>query len=193
MLSLMPEDNSRDVNARHYLESDRMKPLYEQAVVDAANEALAYALEKPKVVALENDAAEVQIDQVANELGVNSAEVKAALRGETDVWLSSCRDFYNSPFDPAGTPCSKSFYGCLGCQNALITRRSLPRILAFYSHITEQRTLLSVEDWGKKFGVAHRQITNEVLPRFPKTMIEEARIIAQGMNAKIHLPPEMLS
>lgn len=193
MLDLMPEDNSRAVNAKHYLENDRMKPIYDQAIENAANQALAYALEKPKVVALGEDATEAEILEAAADIGVPAADVAAALKGETDVWISSCRDFYNSPFDKPGAPCSKSFYGCLGCRNALITRRVLPRLLRFYSHMTNQRPLLSSLDWQTKFGVAHRQITDEVLPRFPRAILAEAKIIAQGMDAEVHLPPEMLS
>ena len=193
MLALMPEDNTRDVNARHYLESERLMPLYEQAIENAALEAMAYALERPKIVTLDENAGDADIKAAAAELDVPSAEVAAALRGETEVWIASCRDFYNSPFDRAGKACSKAFYGCLGCRNALITTRVLPRLLRFFSHIGVQRAQLSAADWQEKFGTAYRQITEEILPRFPKRVIDEARIIAQGIDATLHLPPELLA
>lgn len=192
-LSLVSDDNTPDVKARHYLESDRMKPFYEQAIEDAGLEAIAYALTGAKAVNLPDDASPTEIECAAAELEVPAADIQAALIGETDLWLSSCRSFYNSPFDPPGRPCSKSFFMCLGCGNALVTRRNLPRIIRFLSHIVQKRSELPDLDWQAKFGASYRRITREVLPRFPDAITAEARVIAQGIGALIHIPPEMLA
>lgn len=193
MLPLTADDNTPAVRARHYDGSERMKPFYEQAVEDAALEALEYALAGPKVIPLPLDADPEQIAAVAQDLAVASEDVKAALKGETDVWLSSCKDFYKSPFDAPGKPCSKAFFGCLGCGNALVTRRTLPRIIRFLAHISAARGELSDIDWRLKFGETHKRITKQILPRFPEAVVAEARIIAQGAEAELHIPPELLA
>lgn len=192
-IGIYEEDNSRDVNARHYLESDRMKPHYEAAIENAGLEALKYALEGCKAVDLPDDAPPEAIATVAAELDVPVEQIRAALTGETDLWLSSCRSFYNSPFDAPGKPCSKSFFKCLGCGNALVTRRTLPRVIRFLHHIVEKRATMSDTDWRLKFGESHTQITREVLPRFPDAIVAEARVIAQGIGADILILPELLA
>ena len=64
-------------------------------------------------------------------LGVAPAQVTALLGGEQDVWLSSCRDFFDSPFGTPGAACPTPFWACLGCANAVITTRKLPALLSF--------------------------------------------------------------
>lgn len=193
MLPLVSDDNTPDVRARHYDESERMKPFYEQAVEDAAIEALSYALEGPKVVPLPVDAESQAVASVAADLDVPVDQIQAALSGETDVWLSSCRNFFKSPFDAPGKPCSKAFFKCLACGNALVTRRSLPRLIRFLSHIVTMRTVLPEIDWQLKFGETYNTITRHILPRFPDAALAEARIIAQGSEADLHIAPELLT
>lgn len=193
MLPLLSDDNTASVRARHYDGSDRMKPVYEQAIEDAAVEALAYARQGPKVIDLSIDADDKAISAAADKLEVPAEQIKAALRGETDVWLSSCRDFYNSPFDPSGKPCSKAFFKCLGCDNALVTRRNLPRVIRFLGHIEDKRVEMSDVDWQLKFSKTHKAILTQILPTFPAAIIAEARIVAQGTAGAIHLPPELLT
>lgn len=193
MLPLTADDNTPAVRARHYDGSERMKPFYEQAIEDAGLEALAYALSGAKVVALPLDSSAEAIATAAKELEVPAEQIEAALNGETDVWLSSCKNFYMSPFDAPGKPCSKAFFKCLGCGNALITRRTLPRIIRFLAHISAARHELSDLDWRLKFGETHARITKQILPRFPDGVVSEARIVAQGAEAELHIPPELLA
>jgi hypothetical protein len=195
-LSLVADDHTKDVAARNYLEgSPHLRPFYDNAIATAQLEALEQGLTgwKPKVVSLREGASQGAVAAAAAEVGLPPEEVRQALSGDTDVWLASCRGFYNSPFSPAGQPCSKPFWGCLGCENALVTRRTLPRILSFLSHVTQQRQLLADRDWQDKFGTAYVRIIRDVLPKFPDTALAEARHIAEGIEGKIHLPPEMLA
>ncbi|MDF2496342.1 hypothetical protein [Sphingomonas sp.] len=171
MLPLVADDNTPAVRARHYDGSERMKPVYEQAIEDAALEALAYAQQGPKVIDLPNDADDEAISAASDKLEVSVEQIKAALTGKTDVWLSSCRDFYNSPFDPSGKPCSKAFFKCLGCGNALVTRRNLPRVIRFLGHIEEKRGEMSDLDWQLKFSKTHEAILTEILPTFPAAIV----------------------
>ena len=190
-LALVADDHSKAVGSKHYLENERLQPFYEQAVVDAQMEALAYALRAPKIVELPDDASDEDVAAAAKRIGETPEEVRRALNGETDVWLANCKNFYKSPFDPAGTPCSKAFWACFGCENALVTRRTLPRVMRFLSHLVGQRRLLPTAEWEQKFGQPYRQITEHILPRFPQEVIGEARAIAEGIEGALHLPPEL--
>jgi hypothetical protein len=191
-LSLVPEDNSRDVNANHYLQSERLLPSYEQAIEDAAREALRRAI-GPGVVSITDVNDSDAIATIARATDSTVEQIQDAISGESDLWLASCKAFYKSPFDKPGSPCSKPFYGCLTCRNALITRRSLPYILSFHDHIEGMRRTLSTADWETRFGQANEQIVRHVLPSFPPEIVVEARAISAGGGGQIHLPPEMLS
>jgi len=192
-LSLVADDHSKSVAARHYLENEHLQPFYEQAIVDAGMEALAFALREPKIVDLPADAPDGDVAAAAESAGATPEEVRRALNGETDAWLASCKDFFNTPFDPAGNSCSKAFWGCLDCANSLVTRRNLPRLLRFLSHLVDQRKRLPTAEWEAKFGRSYRQITETTLPRFPPDAVAEARAIAEGIDGTLHLPPELQS
>ena len=52
--------------------------------------------------------------------------MSAALSGDSDVWLASCRDFHASPFARRpGAGCPVAVWGCLECPNAVFTTRHL--------------------------------------------------------------------
>lgn len=189
-LSLIPQDNTIDVLAEHYLENDRFRPLHDQAIARAQTEALAYALQPLAVTTLDESASPADVREESARLGLPQREVRAALSGEADVWLATCRDFENSPFDPPGTPCSRSFTGCLGCTNALITKRVLPRVLRYLDHLVDARTKLSGAEWEARHAKSYLQITQRVLPTFSAGTIELARRIAAGADGALHLPPE---
>ena len=113
-------------------------------------------------------------------LGIAPAKVRAFLGGEQDVWLSSCRDFFDSPFGTPGSACPTPFWACLGCTNAVITTRKLPALLSFLAHVVEARTRMSAEQWAATYGDAHRVLTEHVLPRFAPAVIAAARAAADA-------------
>lgn len=168
-LSLTTDDHTKDVGAKHYLENKALIPVYEQTVVNAARAALAHALESNiKVVDIPEDAPAEAVAAAAKKINEPPEQVRQALSGATDAWLASCKNFYNSPWDAPGDPCSKSFWACFECPNALVTRRVLPRILRYLDHITEQRRGIAEADWTKKFSLAYAQITEVILRPFPR-------------------------
>lgn len=187
-LSIDRSDNSSDVRAKHYLDNDRIRPFLENAVLDAQAQAWEHALAR-RIINLSDDAAPDDVAGAAKKAGVSNSEIATALTGEQDLWLASCRDFTNSPFDKPGTPCSKAFFGCVVCPNALITRRSLPAILGFRAHIERRREEMATTDWDALYGTAWREITMAILPQFDERTVAEAEKISRGLD--MHLPPEM--
>lgn len=189
-LSIDQRDNSKDVRARHYLENEHLRPHHENAVLDAQRKALEFAL-RPTVIDLPSTAGPAAIKKAAEETGLPVADIAAAVSGETDVWLASCKGFTKSPFDPEGKPCSRPFYGCVLCSNAIVTRRSLPMIMAFREHIAQRRSEMPTGEWELMFGRAYQQIETEILPKFPPEVLAEAKRVMRGMDMALHIPPEM--
>lgn len=187
-ISIDRSDNTADVRAKHYLENERMAPFHRQAVIDAQEEALRYAIApgRPRVT----PTATVIDDRMAA-TNLSAADSEIAVTGQQDLWLASCRDFSNTPHDAPGKACSRPFHGCLSCRNAIVTRRSLPFILAFQEHVERRRREMGSAEWEAVFGQSWREITQAILPEFDEEAIAEARTIARGKDLVLHLPPEL--
>ncbi|HCK83489.1 MAG TPA: hypothetical protein DHW63_02915, partial [Hyphomonadaceae bacterium] len=112
----------------------------------------------------------------------------AALDASQDVWLARCTGFTQSPFAPAGAPCPHAAWACLECPNAIITAAKLPALFAFLDFMESERGGLSASAWRAKFGQAHARITEQILPKFPKTIVARARSEARP---RLHLPIEV--
>ena len=110
------------------------------------------------------------------------------LNGAQDVWLAACANFYDSPFGKADQACPSPFWACLDCRNAVITARKLPALIAFMNFTLEQRGLLASEDWEAKFGRAWRRINDQILPAFPRSVVEAAH--KSATTDLLYLPPE---
>jgi len=162
--------------------------LHEQTIADGLHDALDAAL-KPRLVAPDEEAG-LRANPIHADLPVPPDEVISFLNGAQDLWLASCSGFYESPFGRKGEACPVPFWGCLECQNAVITSRKLPALLAFVDFLVAQRERLTAQDWRLKFGRAHHRITRQILPAFPESAIAAARAIAAGRTDLIYLPPE---
>ena len=173
-----------EIAARHYADVPSLRPLHEQTVADALEEAVAgpRVVPPPEEERLRSD---VEFADPA-EAGVSLA----LLGGEQDVWLASCAGFYTSPFSTAGSPCPTPFWGCLDCRNAVITARKLPAILAFLAFIDEQRTAMGQAEWAAKFGHAHARIARQILPAFGDDVVAQARTQIATHPPALYLPPE---
>ena len=110
---------------------------------------------------------------------------------DQDVWLARCGGFYESPFAEAGNPCPTPFWGCLECENAVITERKLPALIAFQSFMADQRAALNADEWSIKFGRPWHRITNQILPAFAPPTVEAARSQIEGEGPTLlYLPVE---
>jgi hypothetical protein len=177
-----------EVAARHYADLPSLRHLHEQAVVDGLNDALASALQ-PRIV---TPAEEAIARRAPSELQLSmpAAEARLVLSGQHDVWLASCSGFHDSPFAPAGEPCSEPFWGCLECRNAVITARKLPAIIAFLEFIVTRRTEMAETDWWVKFGRPWSRITQQILPAFSDAVVAQAREKAKAIEHQPYLPLE---
>ncbi|KOX56244.1 hypothetical protein ADL19_11290 [Streptomyces purpurogeneiscleroticus] len=170
--------HSIGVAARHYADIPALRHVHEQTLADAFHDALDAAL-KPRIDASERE-----------DLVVEWQELPPAT-DEQDVWLARCGSFYESPFTEAGKPCPTPFWGCLECENAVITERKLPALIAFQSFMADQRTVLDAGEWSIKFGRPWHRITKQILPAFAPQVVEaaRARIDAEGATL-LYLPVE---
>ena len=177
-----------EVAARHYADIPSLKPLHEATIADALHEAVK-AAHTPIVLTPREEASWRRYPHRAEV--VEPKVVGPFLDGKQDVWLASCRNFYASPFGKPDAPCPQPFWGCLDCGNAVITARKLPAILGFLTFVETQRQSLSPGDWQAKFGHVHWSITNNILPRFSRKVVEAARRAMLLSPPKLYLPPEI--
>ncbi|QMU75975.1 hypothetical protein GXW83_09740 [Streptacidiphilus sp. PB12-B1b] len=191
-MSAFVQGHSPDVAAAHYADIPSLRDLHEQAVADALQDALTDA-QAPTVLTPQEEAQLAQHPNDADELlGIPAEDLAQFLSGESDLWLSSCRSFFDSPFGAKGKPCPVSFFACLGCGNAVITRRKLPAILAFLNHIEAERARMPAADWAARFGKAHQQILQLILPKFSEVDVLNAKAIAESSEPLLFLPSNLL-
>lgn len=168
--------HSIGVAARHYADIPALRHVHEQTLADAFHDALDAAL-KPTIATSERE-----------DLVVERQEPPPSTE-EQDVWLARCGGFYESPFTEAGKPCPTPFWGCLECENAVITERKLPALIAFQSFMADQRAVLDAAEWSIKFGRPWHRITKQIMPAFAPQAVEAARIAEQGQTV-LYLPVE---
>lgn len=186
VLSDFAQGHGRETAARHYADIGAHRELHEQAVEDGLHEALAIALPPPVVV----DQDGTRLDEGEQRLPPEQA--RAALSGESDVFLASCRDFYDTPYVTSGKPCPVPFWGCLECPNAVFTTRHLPQILSFLDFIEHQRDHYPVAEWNLRYGLAWERIVSGIRCKFRDEQIATAQAIAESDGARLLLPPQFL-
>ncbi|MCG7522949.1 hypothetical protein MHW47_00570 [Streptomyces sp. OfavH-34-F] len=179
--------HSPGVAARHYADIPAHDEIHDSAVEAGLAEALAVALPPPVVLADDGS----RLDDGDEDLPPQA--VQDALSGATDVWLSSCTDFFASPYAPKkGAPCPVPPWVCLECPNAVFTTRHLPAVLSVLDTIERQREEFSVPEWQARFGLAHERITTGVLNRFSARQTTTARAIAEAGGPRLALPTSFL-
>ena len=170
--------HSISVAARHYADIPALRHVHEQTLAAAFHDALDVAL-KPRLAMSEQESLVMEQQHLS------------PVADEQDVWLARCGGFYESPFAEAGNPCPTPFWGCLECENAVITERKLPALIAFQSFMADQRTSLNAAEWSVKFGRSWHRVTNQILPAFAPQVVDAARtqISAEGPML-LYLPVE---
>jgi hypothetical protein len=190
-LETFAQGHSVEVAAEHYADIPALRPIHEATIAAAIEDAMAPARREPCILTPKQEAA-VRLSPGSGKLPPALAveAVIPLLDGEQDVWLASCTSFYDSPFGTKGEACPSPFWTCLDCGNAVITARKLPALIAFLDFTTAQRDSLANADWETKFGRAHRRISDQIIPAFPKAVVAAARAAAQATPGLIYLPPE---
>jgi len=184
VLADFTQGHTADVAANHYANIPAHDELHDQAVENGLREALDVALPPP--VVLDKDGTRLD----AGEGDLPPEQVQALLSRESDVFLASCRDFYDSPFGAKGKPCPVSLWGCLECPNAVFTTRHLPQVLTFLDFIERQREEYPVSEWNVRYGLAWDRIVRGIRAKFRDEQITTAQTIAESGGARLLLPPE---
>ncbi|MER6170692.1 hypothetical protein [Streptosporangium sp. NPDC001681] len=183
VLADFTQGHTPDVAARHYADIEAHEEIHDLALEAGLHEALEVSLPAP--VVLDEDGGRLDEGEP-----LPPEQVRAALSGESDVFLASCRDFYDSPFGSKGKACPVALWGCLECPNAVFTARHLPQVLTFLDFIERQRDELPVAEWNLRYGLAWQRIVHGVRNRFRSDQISTAWAIAEGGGAHLLLPPE---
>ncbi|SDN38013.1 phage integrase SAM-like domain-containing protein [Ensifer sp. YR511] len=173
--------HSIPVAARHYADIPALRHVHEQTLADAFHDALDAAL-RPRLVTSEQENPAVE------------PQDQAPAKDDQDVWMARCGNFYDSPFAKAGDPCPTPFWGCLECENAVISERKLPALLAFQSFMADQRAALNAEEWSVKFARAWHRITHQIIPAFAPQVLEAARRTTDARDPMLlYLPVEAIA
>ncbi|MFB0627598.1 hypothetical protein [Streptomyces sp. AB3(2024)] len=188
-LPLLARGHSKEVAAAHYADIPALRPLHEAAVADGLSHALEEAVQL-RVIPPQREA-ELKQDTAAaaKELEVEPGDARKLLDGEMDLWLSSCRDFFDSPFGTTGQACPVPFWSCLDCSNAVITSRKLPAVLAYLDHLEDQRQAMPANAFALAHGRTRQRILTQILPAFPEPVLAAARAIAEATRPLENLPP----
>ncbi|RUV32467.1 hypothetical protein [Mesorhizobium sp. M5C.F.Ca.IN.020.32.2.1] len=189
-LETFAQGHSVEVAAQHYADIPALRHVHEATIAAALNEALATAQPNEPRILIPAQEAAIRRDPDDADLpaAIVTRDVVPLFDGAQDVWLAACANFYDSPFGKADQACPSPFWACLDCRNAVITARKLPALIAFMNFTLEQRGLLASEDWEAKFGRAWRRINDQILPAFPRSVVEAARKSATA--DLLYLPPE---
>lgn len=164
-----------------YVANEATKHLHHQAVRAGQRSVVALAT-KPTVLDTMNVAV------VSEKLELSPETARRMLRGEMDVLFNACKDIMNRPGGAPNTQCQKPWQ-CFGCGNSVITRHTLPRVIAFQQHADRMRLKLPLHDWNAMFGAQMKFIREDVLPRFSERVIQRA--ITQVEDLIFYIPMEL--
>jgi hypothetical protein len=157
----------------HYLTNPGTYDLHHASIETAQNEALTFLA--GTVAASRENTSEGAL--LADHLRIGTEAATRITNGEQDVFIASCRDFYNRPDGPPDTPCDRPF-ACFTCRNAVWTSHILPRLIRFRDFLDAQRAHLPADEWQIRFGFPYRAITEAILPAFRPEIISLAEAAA---------------
>lgn len=184
-------DNSPSIADRHYADLEAHKDLHEKAVEDGAKQLLDAMRRGPSVIAASDEARAKAEGLTVGDKLVSPETCREILDGMWDLWLSSCADFWSSPFGTnADGTCRSPFDDCIHCRNAVFTAGKLPGLLSYLDWIEERRTILTEDAWSATLSASYVRITTQILPRFETHVIEAARglVAAAAPDTDFFLP-----
>ncbi|MGH3803122.1 MAG: hypothetical protein ACRDTD_23935, partial [Pseudonocardiaceae bacterium] len=156
LIRKQPAQNTEETHDSVYMLRDpAARAEAQQTVVKGLTDALDHA---HTVVTMR-----IMLGENANELIELSDDpdlARAIQRGDMDTATTACADFFDGPFtDQPGQPCTASFLWCLRCENAIVTRRHLPRLVYLHRGLNELRGTVDQavwdQDWREHFHRLH--------------------------------------
>jgi hypothetical protein len=96
----------------------------------------------------------------------------------TATAFAACSNPTESPFNDG--PCRASFLACFACRNAVVTGAHLPAVLDLQAEVERRWHTTPQQRWWQRYGQAWLAITEDILPRFTPTEIDQARHAVTG-------------
>ncbi|WP_381801683.1 hypothetical protein [Streptomyces niveus] len=157
-LKQRPVAHSRETLRDYYLKRSRTVQEQSRSVVGKAlREQVAKArtaMEVPVFTPDFIDRAAQDPEAAAAEAGLDPEVLKGLLAGEQDTVLTGCVDHLAGPDTPPGTPCTASFFACLGCENARALPRQLPVQIVVRDRLLATRPNSDPTTWRAKYQTA---------------------------------------
>lgn len=157
----------------HYIDSKATQDIHEQTILNVQNNIVLSGI-------VRGNKDEKLIPNNIEENDCNTNRVQ-----EQDVFLASCKDFYNRPGGKKNTPCDQP-WSCFTCKNAVWTSSILPRVVAFYNFMEDQKHSLPSSDWESKFSAPYLIIKNQILPKFKTETVAWAE--REALLVPLYLP-----
>lgn len=140
-----PGQNTEQTHESVYVLRD---PATREETAEITARGLADAAEHARAVMTMRMLLDASPDQLTDFAG--SPELAEALaEGMLDTAAAACTDSRNSPFSLPGLPCTASFLACLGCRNAVATRRHLPRLAYLHQALDALRATVDTAVWDQ--------------------------------------------
>ncbi|MFB6940793.1 hypothetical protein ACFWGL_08115 [Streptomyces sp. NPDC060286] len=177
-LKRRPVAHSRETLRDHYLKRSRTVQEQSRSVVGKAlREQVAKArtaMEVPVFTPAFLDRAARDPEAAAAEAGLDPEVLKRLLAGDQDTVLTGCVDHLAGPDTPPGTPCTASFFACLGCGNARALPHQLPVQIVVRDRLLATRPNSDPATWHAKYQAAADRL-EDILRHYTPAEREQAR------------------
>ncbi|MFG2924298.1 hypothetical protein ACGFYA_22690 [Streptomyces sp. NPDC048305] len=188
-LKRRPVAHSRETFRDHYLKRSRTVQEQSRTVVGKAlREQVAKArtaMEVPVFSPAFLDRAARDPQAAATEAGLDPEVLKRLLAGDQDTVLTGCVNHLAGPDTPPGTPCTASFFACLGCRNARALPHQLPVQIAVRDRLLAVRPNSDPATWHAKYQAAADRL-EDILRHYTPAEREHARAkLSDGQNELI--------
>jgi len=144
----------------HYIDSKATQDIHEQTILDVQNSLIFSGTTRGNI-----DDVIIHEDENTGKNNFNNEKIK-----EQEIFFALCKDFYNRPGGAENTACDQP-WSCFTCKNGVWTTNILPRVIAFYNFMEQQKASLPIADWEAKFSLPYLTIKNYILPQFKKETI----------------------
>lgn len=193
-LKRRPVAHSRETLRDHYLKRSRTVQEQSRTVIGTAlREQVAKARTAKEVPVFTPgfiERAEQDPEAAAAEAGLDPEILKGLLAGEQDTVLTGCVDHLSGPDTPPGTPCTASFFVCLGCENARALPNQLPVQITVRDRLLATRPNSDPRTWRAKYQAATDRL-EDVLRHYTPAEREQAR--AKLSDGQSELVDDLLS
>lgn len=193
-LKRRPVAHSRETLRDHYLKRSRTVKEQSRTVVGKVlREQVAKARTAMKVPVFTPDFVERAAqdpEAAAAETGLDPEVLKGLLAGEQDTVLTGCVDHLSGPDTPPGTPCTASFFVCLGCENARALPHQLPVQIVARDRLLATRPNSEPRTWRAKYQAATDRL-EDILRHYTPAEREQAR--AKLSDGQSELVDDLLS